>query len=129
MAAEAELVLAGYTCRNDLRRSAMNALRSAGPLMERYPSMVGHHLSVLFSAGRLRELAVVGPSWAELAVPYWERFRPEVVLAPSPSGGEAIPLFEERAATGSTLAYLCEQQLCNLPTDDVGALRTQLASV
>jgi uncharacterized protein YyaL (SSP411 family) len=128
MAAEAELTLAGYTGRDDLRRSAMNALNSAGLLMERFPSMVGHHLSVLFSAGRMRELAVVGPSWAELAVPYWERFRPEVVLAPSPSGDESIPLFEDRTATGSTLAYLCEQQLCNLPTDDVGVLGAQLAT-
>jgi uncharacterized protein YyaL (SSP411 family) len=128
MAAEAELVLAGYTGRDDLRRSAMNALRSAGPLLERYPSMVGHHLSVLFSAGRLRELAVVGPVWSELAAPYWERFRPEVVLAPSRNGDESIPLFEDRAATGSTMAYLCEQQLCNLPTDDVGVLGAQLAA-
>ncbi len=127
LAAEAQLALAGYTGRDDLRRLGNEALNTAGPLMEQYPSMVGHHLGVLFSSRRLRELAVVGPAWDEMAAPYWEGFRPEIVLAPSATGSEPIALFEGRGSTGETLAFLCEQQLCNLPARDPDGLRAQLA--
>ena len=127
LAAEAQLAFAGYTGSGDLRELGTSALNAAGLLMEQYPSMVGHHLAVLFSSGRQRELALIGPSWVELAAPYWERFRPEIVLAPSASGDEAIPLFEGRASSGNTLAFLCEQQLCNLPARDAEQLRAQLA--
>ena len=127
LGAEATLMLAGYTADDDLYRMGLEALRSAGLLMERYPSMVGHHLSVLFSSSRMRELAVVGPAWAELSLPYWERFRPEIVVAASPTGEEPIPLFTDRASSGETLAHLCERHLCNLPTGDPAALSAQLA--
>ena len=127
LAAEAQLALAGYTGSDDLREKGVAALNAAGLLIERYPSMVGHHLAVLFSSRQLRELALVGPAWEELAAPYWERFRPEIVLAPSASGEEAIALFEGRATSGDTLAFLCEHQLCNLPARDAEGLRAQLA--
>ena len=109
LGAEATLMLAGYTVDDDLYRMGLEALRSAGLLMDRYPSMVGHHLSILFSSSRMRELAVVGPAWAELSLPYWERFRPEIVVAASPTGDEPIPLFTDRASNGDTLAHLCER--------------------
>ncbi len=128
LAAEAMLMLAGYTGRTDLRQRAEKTLRAAGLLLEQYPSMVGHHLSVLHSAARMRELAVIGPEWPQLTALYWERFHPEVVLAPSAAGVEPLPLFTDRAADGSTLAYLCEQQVCSLPTGDPAVLRTQLGA-
>jgi hypothetical protein len=126
LAAEALLTLSGYTGDLELRDRAIDTLTTAGLLMDRYPSMVGHHLAVSYSSGRMRELAVVGPEWAELAVPYWERFRPGIVLAPSVTGEGSIPLFADRVSAGETLAYLCEQQLCNLPTGDAAELGAQL---
>ena len=75
----------------------------------------------------MRELAVVGPAWAELSLPYWERFRPEIVVAASSTGEEPIALFSDRVSNGDTLAHLCERQVCNLPTGDPAALRAQLA--
>ena len=110
----------------ELRDQAIDTLASAGLLMDRYPSMVGHHLAVSYSSGRMRELAVVGPKWAELAAPYWMRFRPGIVLAPSPTGEGPIPVFAHRVSSGETLAYLCEQQLCKLPTGDAAELAAQL---
>ena len=126
LAAEALLALSGYTGDLNLRDRAIETLTAAGPLMERYPSMVGHHLAVSHSSNRLQELAIIGPDWAALAGPYWERFRPEIVFAPSETGDEQIPLFSDRASDGATLAYLCQGQVCNLPTGEVDELRRQL---
>ncbi len=126
LAAEALLTLSGYTGDLELRDQAIDTLASAGLLMDRYPSMVGHHLAVSYSSGRMRELAVVGPKWAELAAPYWMRFRPGIVLAPSPTGEGPISVFAHRVSSGETLAYLCEQQLCKLPTGDAAELAAQL---
>jgi uncharacterized protein YyaL (SSP411 family) len=128
LAAEALLTLSSYTGDEEMRRLATTTLQAAGLLMERYPSMVGHHLAVLHSHLTGRQLAVVGPDWPRLARVHWDRFRPNVVLAPSPTGEEPIPLFEGRADNSRTLAYLCRDHVCDLPTSDPGDLARQLAS-
>ena len=127
MAAEALLILSAYTGDAGLRDAAASTLRGAGMLMERYPSMVGHHLGVLHSFLEGRELAIVGSAWADLAGVYWSRYRPNVVLAPSPNGEEPIPLLEGRSKLGETLAYVCENHVCALPTSDRDALAIQLS--
>ena len=127
MAAEALLMLFAYTGEARWRDSATSTLRSAGILMERYPSMVGHHLGVLHSLLLTgRELAIVGPDWADMARVYWSRYRPGVVLAGSEEGDGEIPLLESRSKPGQTLAYLCQGHVCDLPTDDPGVLAVQL---
>jgi uncharacterized protein YyaL (SSP411 family) len=97
-------------------------------LIERYPSMVGHHLSVLHSIGRTRELAVVGPDRRPLTDVYWERFRPRVVLAAGSQADDRIPLLARRGAPGLTMAYVCEGHACNLPTADPDLVRAQLSA-
>ncbi len=126
MAAEALFLLSAYTGADRWRQSAVDVLRSSAVLADRYPSMVGHHLSVLHSLRTGRELAVVGPKPAPLTAVYWERFRPQVVLASADAADDRVPLLEERGAGGITLAYLCEGHVCNLPTDDPKVLREQL---
>jgi uncharacterized protein YyaL (SSP411 family) len=127
MAAEALLILSSYTGDGDQRQLALNAVRSVGLLMGRYPSMVGHHLAVLHSILSSKELAVVGPDWKTTSRVYWERFRPNVALAPSPDGAGPIPLLNGRAGSDQTLAYVCQDHVCSLPTSDVGVLRAQLS--
>jgi uncharacterized protein YyaL (SSP411 family) len=90
--------------------------------------MVGHHLAVLHSHLTGRQLAIVGADWPVLSRVYWDRFRPNVVLAPSPAGEEPIPLLEGRSDRSRTLAYLCRDQVCDLPTGDPGRLADQLAT-
>ncbi|MET0697661.1 MAG: thioredoxin domain-containing protein [Acidimicrobiia bacterium] len=126
MAAEALLILSAYTGDPALRDAAASTLHSAGMLMERYPSMVGHHLGVLHSFLESRELAVVGSDWADLAGVYWSSYRPNVVLAPSSTGEEPIPLLEGRSKPGATLAYVCQNHVCALPTSDLDDLAGQL---
>jgi hypothetical protein len=126
MAAEALLILSAYTGDAALRDSAASTLRAAGMLIERYPSMVGHHLGVLHSFLEGRELAIVGSDWADLADIYWSSYRSNIVLAPSSDGAEPIPLLKGRSKPGQTLAYVCQNHVCALPTSDPDALADQL---
>jgi hypothetical protein len=128
LAAEALLTLSSYTGDTEMRDQVTATLQGAGLLMERYPSMVGHHLGVLHSHLTGRQLAIVGPDWPVLSRVYWDRFRPNVVLAPSPAGEEPIPLLEGRANRSRTLAYVCRDHVCDLPTEDPGQLADQLGA-
>jgi len=127
LAAEANLVAGLYTGGEAYRERAESALRAAALLMERYPSMVAHHLAVLHASLRARELALVGPHWEAMAEVYWARFRPEVALAGSAEANEEVPLLAGRYQPDRTVAYLCRDFVCNLPTDDRHTLADQLA--
>jgi hypothetical protein len=127
MAAEALLTLSSYTGDAGQRDLAAGTLQAAGLLMGRYPSMVGHHLAVLHSFLTSRELAIVGRDWRAMSGVYWAQFRPNIALAPSVDGSEPIPLLSGRASqSGETVAYVCEGQVCNLPTSDLSELSSQL---
>jgi hypothetical protein len=126
LAAEALLILAGYTGSAEHRDLAINAVRAVGALMGRYPSMVGHHLAVLHSMLTGKELAVVGNEPEQFSRVFWERFRPNVILAISNDDTEPIPLLSGRSVPGRTLAYVCQGHVCDLPTSDPGMLREQL---
>jgi hypothetical protein len=90
--------------------------------------MVGHHLAVLHSIGSSRELAVVGADRHVITNVYWERFRPQVVIAAASEADDRIPLLAGRGAPGLTLAYVCERHVCNLPTSDPEEVRSQLSA-
>jgi uncharacterized protein YyaL (SSP411 family) len=126
MAAEALLVLASYTGESRWRDLAFDTLRSAGLLMERYPSMVGHHLAVMHTFLDSRELAIVGPEWRGLAAVFWSGYRPNVALAVSPDGRGPASLLDGRMKEGETLAYVCQNHVCALPTTDPEVLAGQL---
>ncbi|MGH8927898.1 MAG: thioredoxin domain-containing protein [Acidimicrobiia bacterium] len=129
LAAEATLLLSLYTGDLTLRTQAEGYLRSVGPIMERYPSAAGHALGVLASMNReTRELAVIGDRWAELAAPYWDRYRPHVALAAASRPNGSIALLEGRGAPDRTLAYLCTGFLCLAPVESVSELAGLLDS-
>jgi uncharacterized protein len=126
LAAEALLLAHLYTGNPDHRDRMDGALAAAAVLMERHPSMVAHHLSVLESSQRAKELAIVGPEWDRLAAVYYQRFRPHVALAVTAGTTDIVPLLRDRAASEGALAFVCEGFVCDLPTTDPGQLAAQL---
>jgi uncharacterized protein len=126
LAAEALLLASLYTGNDEWRRMSESAIGTVRLLAERYPSMVGHHLAVAHSSSRSRELAIVGDDWRDLASVYWSSYRPETALAGTASEVSAIPLLEGRTDHGETLAYLCRDFVCDLPTSDRQSLADQL---
>jgi uncharacterized protein len=127
LAAEALLAMFAHTGDSKWLDHSRSTLRSAAILMQRYPSMVAHHLSVLHQHHTLHELAVIGPQWDEMAKVYWRRFRPNVFMVPSSHPTEEISLLAGRGKPGETLAYLCRGQVCDLPATSAEQLAAQLA--
>jgi uncharacterized protein YyaL (SSP411 family) len=81
---------------------------------------------VLHSLLDSRELAILGPGWPVLARVFWSGYRPNFALAVSTDGAAPIPLLEGRLKEGQTLAYVCRNQVCALPTADPDELADQL---
>ncbi|MGD2059250.1 MAG: thioredoxin domain-containing protein [Acidimicrobiia bacterium] len=127
LAAEALLLGSLYTGRPDWRQQSEGALGAAALLVDRFPSMVGHHLAVAHSSFDTRELAIVGDGWQSLASVYWSRYRPGVALAPSATGTSAVPLLDGRPSDNGPQAYVCRGFVCDLPTSDPEVLAQQLA--
>ena len=126
LAAEANLMAYLYTGDSNRHEQTTAALQSAALLMDRYPTMVAHHLSVLHASTNSKELAIVGPGWQDLASVYWARFRPHIALAVSEEPAEDVPLLQGRFQEGRTLAYVCQGFVCDLPTPDPATLQDQL---
>ncbi|HEX9761649.1 MAG TPA: thioredoxin domain-containing protein, partial [Acidimicrobiia bacterium] len=126
LAAEALLMSSLYSGKARRRSDADAALAAAGLLMERHPSMVAHHLSVLDSSRRTKELAIVGPDWQRLASVYYSRFRPQIALAASAGESSAVPLLEGRTPEIGARAFVCRGFVCDLPTSDPGTLAALL---
>ncbi|MDH5420710.1 MAG: N-acylglucosamine 2-epimerase, partial [Acidimicrobiia bacterium] len=74
-----------------------------------------------------KEVAIVGPGADALAREIWNRFRPNLVLAidRDAKDGSTVPLLADRQAAG-TVAYVCEQFLCQAPVTFPNTLREQL---
>ncbi len=129
MAAEILLLLSLYTGRGELRTKAEDAIRSAGVLLEQYPTAVGYLVAVLASnAQGFRELAVVGPQPEAFLEVANSRYRPGLVVAVDRSGGDGglVPLLAGRTAGDGAVAYLCEGFVCRAPTNDPRQLAVQI---
>ena len=74
-----------------------------------------------------REVAIVGEPAARqpLEAEVSRAFRPWMAVAPSANGG-GLPMFEGRGATGSAMAYVCEDMVCQLPVATASELAEQL---
>ncbi|MGB8362629.1 MAG: thioredoxin domain-containing protein [Acidimicrobiia bacterium] len=126
LAAEALLMASLLTGDSSLRERADHVLGAAGLLATRHPSMVAHHLAVALAALDTREVAIVGEGWRDLARVFWSRYRPGAVLAPSSHPTDVVPLLTGREPE-ATLAFVCRDMVCAMPTADAVELAGQLA--
>ena len=126
LAAEALMIAGLYTGEDRWHEMSRSALEAVAVLLERHPSMVAHHLSILHSSSQTKELAIVGPEWGDLAKVYWSEFRPEVALAATAEGSDRVPLLSGRPATAETRAFVCKGFACDLPTGRADELASQL---
>ena len=136
MAASVLLKLSVITGDGDLERRAVEAMRSAKAVMERFPTGAGHWLCALdFYLSTPKEVAIVGDRAAAdtrgLLAEVYRSFLPNRVLvgmADEDGASATSPLMEGRVKLdGRATAYVCRQYVCGLPVNDPEALAGQLA--
>jgi hypothetical protein len=118
LAAESLLMLAAYTGESDLWAKLDDTIRAATVMITQHPGFAGHAAAVWATRLRgVKEVAIRDAKTLESVV--WERFRPEVVLAPA----GPVPLLRDREPGK---AYVCHDMTCDLPVTTPEALRAQL---
>jgi uncharacterized protein YyaL (SSP411 family) len=133
-AAGALLSYAAHTAAEPHRTAAERALGVVGALAARAPRFIGWGLAVAEAAlDGPREVAVVGgtgdPLTAELHRTALLGGAPGAVVAVGEEGSTEFPLLHDRPTrAGRAAAYVCRHFVCDAPTSDPRALRSQLRS-
>ncbi|CAG7602245.1 thioredoxin domain-containing protein [Actinacidiphila bryophytorum] len=133
-AAGALLSYAAHTAAEPHRTAAERALGVVGVLAARAPRFIGWGLAVAEAAlDGPREVAVVGgtgdPLTAELHRTALLGGAPGAVVAVGEEGSTEFPLLHDRPTrAGRAAAYVCRHFVCDAPTSDPRALRSQLRS-
>ncbi|HEX9006289.1 MAG TPA: thioredoxin domain-containing protein [Bacteroidota bacterium] len=122
------LTLAGFTGKDEWRRLAERTITAFAGILERQPVMMPNMAAAL---GTLlsppSEIVIAGPPADPVAKAMVKAVREHylpgtILLLLDPAAGAPDVVVPElrklAAATGKTVAYLCENYACNLPTSD-----------
>ena len=133
VACHALLRLAELAGRDDFRKAAERALKSAAASLTKSPYAYPH-LAAAYDRllGPSREIVIAGDS-KELLRAVRTRYLPNTVIAGCPAGGpdaraaKAVPVLEGRKAVGGkAAAYVCVDMACKLPVTEVVELEKAL---
>jgi hypothetical protein len=123
------------------RQRAERSLRAFGERLEEAPAALSEMLLAAdFHLDTPKEIVIVTPSSREEAEPLLEKLRttfvPNRILAVAVEGedlasqSKLIPLLEGKVSRGGkATAYVCERQLCELPTSDPEVFERQIRKV
>ncbi len=136
VAVQTALRLYELTTDDAWRVTADRALLAAAPTLTSNPAALPRMLCALdFRLDKPKEIVVVRPSGDEataLMAPLRTTFLPNAVLALVTPADEAavarlVPLVADKPLKdGKATAYVCEQQVCRLPTTDPSMLAAEL---
>ena len=65
------------------------------------------------------ELVIIGKDYKKFAKQLRKEFRPDILYVGSEKESK-IPIFKDRFKKGKTLIYVCKNNVCNQPVDNVG---------
>ena len=116
LAAECYLLMGHLTGDYSYHDRYEQIVRSGDRLVGAAPSAAGHLLAVLATSQMgYREVALTGPASLEWAGMLTSTYRPNVLVAPTLVPDETVPVLRGRYREGETLAYVCEQGVCQTP--------------
>jgi len=137
LAAAAMLQISALGDRFHWRDTAEAMLSSIKEYMLRAPTAYAKWLSAVdFALGPAIEVALIGDlnsdSGRSLSQALWKAYHPEMIAALSsyPPHPDSPPLLSERnLLDGKPTAYVCHNQVCNMPVNTSRELIDQIASV
>jgi len=104
-----------------MRQSSLQMLKNIQQEMEQYPSSFGNWHDLLMDHKRkFYEIVVVGPQALEMVAQLNELYLPNSMIAGSTSPGEE-PLLKGRYQEDRTMVYVCVNNTCKLPVDNLEA--------
>ncbi len=130
-----------FTTDEKYRQRAEEGFQAFGNSLNRNPSqMAGMLLALDFFLDQPKEIVIVTPNVSGEAAPFLARLRaqflPNRILAVVPEGpildaqAAVIPLLKNKIAQkGKATAYVCENRICSLPTNDPEIFAKQIARV
>jgi uncharacterized protein YyaL (SSP411 family) len=100
------------------------------PAIGAYGSSVANWASVLLEfGGTVQEVAVVGPAYVAFCHDIAKRFNPQRVVMADKTDSPLWPLLQNRAVSGKTLIYKCENYACQKPVEQVSDFFARTTSV
>ncbi|MDJ0791487.1 MAG: N-acylglucosamine 2-epimerase, partial [Acidimicrobiia bacterium] len=103
-------------------------MEAVAPVALHHPSFGGYSLAIwLTHLIGIEEVAIVGDEPTELTDVVWSEFRPHVALAVGAGAATSVPLLADRPIGDRPTAYVCRNQVCDLPTGSASELASQLA--
>jgi uncharacterized protein YyaL (SSP411 family) len=137
LAATALLQLTAYGENAEWRDIVEKMLSSNLEIILRHPTAFAQWLCAAdFAAGPVQEVAVVGaledPKTKTMLDTIWETYRPRYIMAVSPllSNLDAPPLLQDRSFLNKQpTAYICQNFVCQQPTNDPEELKIQLSEL
>ncbi|MGE0681431.1 MAG: thioredoxin domain-containing protein, partial [Candidatus Binatia bacterium] len=135
------LRLAAFTTNDHYWEMAQQALRAFAGQLTQSPASMPRLLTALdFSLDKPKEIVIVTPDAETTAEPFFAKLRtafvPNRILVVTPQGSElerqqqTIPLLQFKIAIGGKVtAYVCEQQICALPTEEPAIFGQQVTTV
>ena len=128
LAMEALITHAAYTGDLEAVGQAEATMEAVAPVALHHPSFAGYSLAIwLTHLIGIEEVAIVGDESTELTDVVWSEFRPHVALAVGAGAATSVPLLAERPIGDRPIAYVCKNQVCDLPTGSASELASQLA--
>jgi len=123
------LRLAQFTDRDDYRKAAERTLTAFSPLMQRAPHVVPQMLCALdLYLSKPKQIIIAGKSDDTMLRVIREKFLPNKIVAHADQRlVKLMPYIKDMTPVdGKATAYVCEDFVCQLPTNDIEALRKLL---
>lgn len=107
------------------QKTAQEMLQKIVPNID-YPSAFSNwmHLFLNFTAFE-NELAITGPDALQFSTAINKRYVPHITLAAS-TKQSALPFLKNRHSENKNMFFLCQNQVCQLPTEDFEELKKQI---
>lgn len=107
------------------QKTAQEMLQKIVPNID-YPSAFSNwmHLFLNFTAFE-NELAITGPDALQFSTAINKKYVPHITLAAS-TKQSALPFLKNRHSENKNMFFLCQNQVCQLPTEDFEELKKQI---
>jgi uncharacterized protein len=121
--------LGAHLFRNDYQQLARDMVQKLWPLIQQEPEYLSNWAALAVEmASPFAEVAVVGKDANTLAKEIQERYLPAKILAAFAKPEQHPLLLDRNVPEGNTLAFVCHDQVCQLPVATIKEVLAQLTN-